>query len=169
MRIIGVDPGANFTGIAVLDDTTGEFEFWGESDDPVVIWEFIALYARDGVAIVILEDMLGSGRRDEYIQRTIEVLGYLDNRCREAGVEVQRVPQQARLANVRNVPPEIRRKDERSAAAHALSYRERKRIATDKDHRRKPYRRGSPPAIPDPRQVRPDSRTRPQDSADPDG
>lgn len=127
MRIIGIDPGANFTGIAVLDADTGEFEFWAEADDPIVIWEFIATFCHSEECEIVLEDMLGGGRRDEYIQRTTEVLGYLDNRCREAGLHVERVPQQARLANVKNVPKEIRRKDERSAAAHALSHRERGR------------------------------------------
>lgn len=149
MRIIGVDPGANFTGIAVLDAASGEFEFWAESDEPVAIWEFIHLYAGPHT-IVVIEDMLGSGRRDTFIQRTIEVLGYLVYRCKEAGLTVVRVAQQARLANVKNVPKQIRRKDERSAAAHALSYRERNDIGTDKNHPRSAHRRGSPPAIPDP-------------------
>lgn len=134
LRIIAIDPGANFTGIAVLDDATGDFDFWAESDDPVVIWEFIELYHHQG-DVVLLEALLGSGRRDEFIVRTIEVIGYLDNRCREAGITVERVPQQARLANVRNVPRKIKRKDERAAAAHALSHRERMSIDRDNDYK----------------------------------
>lgn len=149
MRIIGIDPGANYTGIAVLDARTGEFEFWAESDHPIVIWEFIALYGRTR-SVIVIEDMLGSGRRDTFIQRTIEILGYLYHRCKEAGLMVERVPQQARLANVKNVPDTIKRKDERSAAAHALSYRERNDIGTNQNNPRRTHRRGSPPAIPDP-------------------
>ena len=128
MRIIGIDPGAKFTGIAVLNATTGEFEFWAESDDPVAIWEMVVgqlMHGYDGEEVhIVIEDILGGGRRDEYVQRTIEVLGYLYNRCREIKLRVTRVAPQARLANVSRVPKKIRGKDEKAAAAHALSYKE---------------------------------------------
>jgi hypothetical protein len=126
MRVIGVDPGAVYTGVAILD-SDGKFIYWNESDDPVVIWVAIEEACRYGEGVVVVEDFLGSGRRNEYTQRTTEALGYIYHRCREEGITVERVPQQARLANVMNVPKEISRKDEKAAAAHALSYRERKR------------------------------------------
>lgn len=133
MRIIGIDPGAIYTGIAVLEND--EFTYWNESDDPVVIWVAIEEACRYGEGTVVVEDYLGTGRRSSYSQRTTEVLGYIYHRCREEGIPVERVPQQARLANVANVPKAISRKDEKSAAAHALSYRERGDIVAKKKHR----------------------------------
>jgi hypothetical protein len=130
MLVVGVDPGANFTGIAIYDTEKNRFTEWNESEDPVVIGATIVNAIRpytDGV--VVVEDYLGAGRRSTYSQRTTEVLGYIYHRCREEGITVERVPQQARLANVANVPKEISRKDEVSAAAHALSYRERNGLA----------------------------------------
>ena len=124
MQIIGLDPGAKFTGMAILDCDTSEFALWLESDDPTVIWHVLAEYYRKGDHIV-LEAMLGGGRRDEWIQRTIEVLGYLKYRAKEAGYSVEEAPNQMRLANVSKVPKFIRGKDAVSAAAHALSHKER--------------------------------------------
>jgi hypothetical protein len=146
--VIGVDPGAKFSGLAV--DLDGQFVFWLESDDPVVLWEVIEINAAEHKElVVVLEDILGEGPRGSSIQRTIEILGYIYHRCREAGIPCERVPNQVRLANVKRVPNYIRRKDERAAAAHVLSYRERQAIGSKTQHHRSSHRRGRPPAIPD--------------------
>jgi hypothetical protein len=134
------------SGLAVM--LAGEFVFWLESDDPVVLMDVITAEAQSGPVQVILENILGSGPRDHYIQRTIEILGYIDNSCRGLGIPCERVPQQARLANVKNVPAYIHGKDERAAAAHVLSYRERKRsVTTRTKHHRRTQRRNGPSAI----------------------
>jgi hypothetical protein len=124
MRYIGVDPGANFTGVAVLE-ADGSFSLHQELTDPVSVWLVIEDETIEGVTQVILEDFIGGGQRDAYVTKTIKTVGYLENRCREAGVSIKLVNPQARLANVENVPKEITGKDEIAAAAHALSERER--------------------------------------------
>jgi len=53
MQIIGLDPGAKFTGMAILDCDTSEFALWLESDDPTVIWHVLAEYYRKGDHIVL--------------------------------------------------------------------------------------------------------------------
>ena len=126
MRYFAVDPGANFTGIAILSES-GEFEFHGEYADPVDAWKRIDWNYDHALRndVIILEDFVGGGSRDVNVTRTIKILGYLENRCREEGYRVELVNPQARLANVRNVPAWITGKDEIAAAAHALSARER--------------------------------------------
>jgi len=127
-RYIGVDPGSKFTGIAILEED-GTFSFHGEYDNPVAAWEVIARET-DGHQwdyVVILEDMLGSGQRDAHIIRTIKLVGYIYYHCIEAGITVELVPNQARLANIGNVPFDITGKDEIAAAAHALSAKERRK------------------------------------------
>lgn len=123
MRFIGVDPGSIYTGVAVLS-FAGRFLFHGEFAYPVDAWYEIWSWSNKDCRIT-LEDMLGSGRRDAHISRTLKVVGYIQFRCQEESLTVELVPNQARLANVSNVPPEITGKDEISAAAHALSARER--------------------------------------------
>lgn len=141
MYYIGIDPGAKFTGIAIIDSSKNEkneFVFHREYDDPVHLFcdllDFgVLVISRCRIAI---EDMLGSGRRDDNIVRTIKVLGYLENRLREYGIiytcdlVVELVPQQARLAYVSLVPKNITGKDEISAAAHALALRERSKLCS---------------------------------------
>ena len=124
MRFIGVDPGSNFTGVAVLTED-GTFLYHGEYADPVQAWYYIHHWAMGSDAYVVIEDYVGGGYRDTHTTTTIKCVGYLYHRCREAGLEVELVNPQARLSNVANVPAEIAGKDERSAAAHALAYRER--------------------------------------------
>ncbi len=124
MRFIGVDPGSKYTGIAVLDED-GTFLSHGELSDPIDVWREIYHWSPGSGVRIILEDLLGSGRRDAHIARTLKIVGYLENRCREANLTLHLVPNQARLPNVANVPPEITGKDEIAAAAHALSARER--------------------------------------------
>lgn len=126
MRFIAIDPGSNLTGVAILSES-GVFVFHSEYDDPIKVWHVIdwnydhAL--RDDV--IVIENFIGGGSRDEHVTRTIKIVGYLENRCREEGYRVYLVNPQARLANVANVPREIIGKDEIAAAAHALSARER--------------------------------------------
>lgn len=125
MNFFGVDPGANFTGLAVLNDN-GEFVFHSEYADPIGVWNRIDwMYDRSCDDVIVLENFVGGGGRDEFVTRTIKVVGYIENRCREAGYHLVLVNPQARLANVANVPAEITGKDEIAAAAHALSARER--------------------------------------------
>ena len=123
-RLIGVDPGYNMTGIAVM--MRGEFVFWAESNDPCAIWEIIFQNAADSRqrVKVILEDFLGSGPRNKWNQRTIEILGYIYFSCVGANIPCERVPQWKRKASVCKVPEYIRGKDEIAAAAHVLAYRE---------------------------------------------
>lgn len=130
MRICGVDPGAIFTGLAIWSTQINCFTVHCESEDPVVIWSLIQDETEYDTAVIVVEDYLGTGRRSSYSQRTTEVLGYIYNRAREEGIPVERPGSQARLANVANVPRDITGKDEISAAAHALSYRERNGLAT---------------------------------------
>jgi hypothetical protein len=125
-RLIGIDPGALMSGLAVRK--AGKFVFWLETDDPCVLWEVIfdiAVLHRD--TEVILEDFLGSGRRDNAIKRTIEVLGYVYYSCIAHGVPVELVEPQKRLAYVSLVPAYIHGKDERAAAAHVLAAEERRK------------------------------------------
>jgi hypothetical protein len=127
MRYIGVDPGAKFTGLAVLGHDRNfsrhvEIPYERTQD----VWRIIAfevMYDRN--TVVILEDLIGSGQRDVHIIRTIKVVGYIYWSCIEEDITVDLVPNQARLANVRNVPSEITGKDEIAAAAHALTALER--------------------------------------------
>jgi len=125
--VIGVDPGSVFTGAAVHQN--GSFTFWAESDDPIVIWKLIRAVRRNNPGVplvVILEDFLGSGPRNKHAKRTIEVIGYIRYTCIAHGIGVELVPQQYRKSNVMNVPTAIEGKDEKAAAAHVLSYIERK-------------------------------------------
>lgn len=127
MRFIGVDPGANFTGVAVLHSESGNFVYHGEFADPVeawyrINWNYDMIIGDD---VVVLEDFVGGGGRDECVTKTIKTVGYIENRCREERYRVLLVNPQARLANVSRVPAEITGKDEIAAAAHALSAKER--------------------------------------------
>lgn len=125
MRFIGVDPGANYTGVAVLEDD-GTFSAHREFGSPLDAWRMIYAETRkDPNTTIILEDLLGSGRRDSFITKTLKVVGYLYWRCIESVLSVILVPNQRRIANVQNVPDDITGKDERAAAAHALTARER--------------------------------------------
>ena len=129
MRFIGVDPGANYTGVAVLE-SDGHFSVHAEFGCPTDVWELICRecvksHDPDDGTTVILEDFLGAGRRDNYVTTTIKIVGYIYWSCIGSAFSVQLVPNQARLPNVRNVPIEITGKDEIAAAAHALSARER--------------------------------------------
>lgn len=124
MRYIGVDPGANFTGVAVLE-VPDTFLFHAEFSDPTEVMIAIQRFAGPGDRVIV-EAMLGGGNRDAHIVKTIEVVGYVYYSCKEIGIEVEKVPNQARLANVKNVPSEITGKDEISAAAHALTAQERR-------------------------------------------
>lgn len=129
MRFIGIDPGANFTGVAVLE-SNGTFSVHCELAMPLDVWHLIETETTkehdpdDGVSIV-LEDFLGGGSLNRYKLTTIKIVGYIYWRCLEAGIAVLLVPNQARLSNVSNVPEEITGKDEISAAAHALTAQER--------------------------------------------
>lgn len=129
MRFIGVDPGAINTGVAVLEGD-GTFSVHGEYANPLDVWatirnECARIHDPDNSAIVILENFLGSGRLNNYKYVTIRIVGYLYWRCLEAAIPVRLIPNQARLANVGNVPEQITGKDEIAAAAHALTARER--------------------------------------------
>lgn len=129
MRCIGVDPGAKFTGVAILE-SDGAFSDHREFALPLDAWHFIEVEAvkehdpDDGV-VVALEDFLGGGVLNRWKLTTIKIVGYIYWRCLEAGVSVLLVPNQVRLANVANVPNTITGKDEIAAAAHALTARER--------------------------------------------
>lgn len=126
MRYIGVDPGSKFTGLAILEED-GTFSLHGEYENPIEVWLIIEAEGEtdwENVTI-ILEDLIGGGQRDEHITRTIKIVGYLQFHCEESGYRYILVPNQARLANVMNVPFSIPGKDEIAAAAHALSAKER--------------------------------------------
>jgi hypothetical protein len=127
MRYIAIDPGSKFTGIAVLEED-GTFSFHGEYAEPIAAWFIIESESEDDLVntTIILEDLIGGGQRDEHITRTIKIVGYFEFHCAESGYRMILVPNQARLANVKNVPSDITGKDEIAAAAHALSARERK-------------------------------------------
>lgn len=128
IRYIGIDPGYNMSGLAVM--RAERFVFWLETHDPCVLLDVIRQNARmPGSMLVLLEDYLGEGPRNRYNKRTIEVIGYVKFNCYDAGIPVELVPQQQRLANVALVPEYIHGKDERAAAAHVLSYREKQRLA----------------------------------------
>lgn len=126
VRFIAVDPGANYTGVAVLEED-GTFSEHGEYSSPLDVWQVVrdANEKDPRNTIVIIEDFLGGGSRDKFVTTTLKTLGYIYWRCLECVISAILVPNQARLANVRNVPKEITGKDEIAAAAHALSARER--------------------------------------------
>lgn len=122
MRFIGVDPGSNYTGVAVLEED-GTFSFYHEYNDPIEVVRAIFRLS-DPIDIIVIEDFIGGGQRNTYSSRTLRIVGYLFFRLVEAHRKVKLVVNQRRLANVKNVPPEITGKDEKAAAAHALSERE---------------------------------------------
>lgn len=124
MYYIGIDPGSNYTGLAILSGDV--FVYHREYIDPVLLWTEMEALIDTQTCLAAIEDMLGTGRRDKHIVRTIKVLGYLEYRFREQGrIKPEIVPQQVRLAYVSLVPKNITGKDEKSAAAHALALRER--------------------------------------------
>jgi len=132
LRYIGIDPGAKFTGIAVYDTSVEQFIYHAEMANPVAVVQAIQEYVENDASepedesVVVLEDFLGSSPRDENVVATIKIVGYVYWTCKELGIIVVLVPNQARLANVANVPCDITGKDELAAAAHALSAKERK-------------------------------------------
>lgn len=124
MYFIGIDPGANYNGLAILNDDV--FVFHDEYWSPVKLWgkiEPLVALGKDQVHTVV-EDMIGGGRRDVFIKKTILALGYFQNRLIEADAYVEVTVPNARKAYVSQVPTSWR-KDERSAGAHALALRER--------------------------------------------
>lgn len=139
MYYIGIDPGAIYTGLAMLTAVpdpgdTYTFDFHKEYSDPVELWiDLLDFNVLNHPCRIAIENMLGSGRRDNNITQTIKVLGYLEYRLQEYGrlfgsdLVVEIVPQQVRLAYVSLVPKTITGKDEISAAAHAIAIRERNR------------------------------------------
>jgi hypothetical protein len=125
LRYAGIDPGANFTGVAIHNGD--RFIAHGEFDDPVDAMWFIdrnCPNSRDLVTIV--EAFTGTGRLNKRRIRTIEIVGYCYNRCRERGITVVRQRSDVRLPCVSLVPPEISGKDEKAAAAHVLAHLERR-------------------------------------------
>jgi len=121
IRIIGIDPGAIYSGFALYDHEAAEFTQWGETEDPCVLMQFIVL---NQPAVVALEDFIGAGVLNKERNRTIQILGYVRFSCTEQQISCYVRPPQRRLAYVSKVPRQINRKDERSAAAHALSFLE---------------------------------------------
>lgn len=123
--LIGVDPGANYTGVVIWDNDHG-FTFHREYREPERAWDIIVKHhAIHGDRLeVIVEDFLGGGHLNNDKRRTIEVLGLVYWGCKHAGIRVHRPPQQRRLCNVDNVPDYITGKDEIAAAAHVLSHLE---------------------------------------------
>lgn len=124
MYFIGIDPGANYSGLAILNDDV--FVFHDEYHDPVKLWQKIeplAAMNRDEAHFVV-EDFIGGGRRDVYVKKTILALGYFQHRLIEIGAYVEVIVPDARKAYVSLVPMAWR-KDERAAGAHALALRER--------------------------------------------
>lgn len=121
-QLIGVDPGM-VSGAAVK--AGDHFSFWMHSDNPLDIWALIFLTAsRHPNTKVVLEDMLGGGPRPKEIQHTIELVGFFYWTCKAHKIAVVKRWPQARLSCVHLVPPEIKQKDEISAAAHVISYEE---------------------------------------------
>lgn len=133
MYYIGVDPGANFTGVVTHDGE--KFTRWKEFLDPVAVWREIEAPLEAGWEVtVILEDFTGTGRLNRYRKKTMEVLGYIRFRCNEArerfGSQLRCVIQiqQRRKPYVSAVPKAIVGKDEIAAAAHVIAYLTRQRI-----------------------------------------
>jgi hypothetical protein len=121
MLVIGIDPGGVYTGVAMHDGTS--FVRWFECKDPLLAFREIDRANHDNLVVaVVIEDFRGSGRLNKYRKKTIEVLGFIFNGCRYLGITCYRVSQQRRLAYVSEVPPEIKGKDERAAAAHVLAH-----------------------------------------------
>ena len=132
MYFIGIDPGANFNGLAILNDDV--FVFHDEYSDPVKLWQKIEpLAANRDEAHFVVEDFIGGGRRDSFVKRTIEALGYFRHRLLEAHAYAEVVVPDARKPYVSLVPIAWR-KDERSAGAHALALRERHLRGLKKGH-----------------------------------
>lgn len=126
MYYIGIDPGANYSGIAILNDET--FVESGEFANPCELWELAEEYIEyNPTTWTVIEDFLGSGASNTYRKKTVMALGYFQYRCAEIDANYEVVPQQTRLAYVKLVPYEISGKDEKSAAAHALALRERRK------------------------------------------
>lgn len=127
MYYFGIDPGANYSGLAILNDDV--FVYSGEHAKPVDLWfaleEWVTYLPPDQICGVI-EDFLGSGASNTYRKKTVMALGYFQYRMSEFNVDVEVVPQQFRLAYVKLVPRQISGKDEIAAAAHALALRERR-------------------------------------------
>lgn len=127
MYYFGIDPGANYSGLAILDNDI--FVLNGEYSEPVSLWfalePWVSHFPPDEICGVI-EDFLGSGASNIYRKKTVMALGYFQYRMSEFNVDLEIVPQQARLAYVSLVPKKINGKDEISAAAHALALRERR-------------------------------------------
>lgn len=128
MYYVGVDPGANFSGLAVLDGQTNSFTEYGAFERPTELWHVLREWISLGTdcVTVAIEDFLGSGASNTYRKKTVMALGYIQYRCEESGADIEVVPQQVRLAYVGLVPSEITQKDEIAAAAHALALQERR-------------------------------------------
>jgi hypothetical protein len=125
MLYIGVDPGYNYSGLAILSGN-GQPMHHAEYANPVELWRTLSTFAAFDEHWIAIEDFIGSGTLNKERKQTIEVLGYVRYRCAEFRYQFEIVVNQVRLAYVSLVPRVVTGKDEISAYAHALALKERK-------------------------------------------
>jgi hypothetical protein len=97
VRIAGLDPGVT-SGFAVFDTTTRKFTHAGDYKDPLVLGrKVVRMYKAKLIYIVVIEDFVGSGRRNPYIVTTIKNLGFYEGLCALYGIPHKlQAPQQRR-------------------------------------------------------------------------
>jgi hypothetical protein len=119
------------TGAAVRDGGVA-FTQWMHSDDPCSVLDFVIAATHDFEDVtIVLEDIVGGGPLPKELRHTVELVGFFYWALRFYGFKVVKRWPQARLSCVNLVPPDIRQKDEISAAAHVLSYEEQKAKSDD--------------------------------------
>lgn len=99
MLVLAIDPGIT-TGVCLVntvDGTVNSQQLSGVDTSAFYLVGFIdqvTKQGRVGEVIVVVEDFIGSGRRDEDIKTTIKLLGFIELECLTNGIKlVKQVPQ----------------------------------------------------------------------------
>ena len=135
MKILAIDPGSGTTGWAVTDAkgtllTHGQFKSLPllsnvrpyDADTRLFMVNFTGLQKPD---LIIVEDFVGSGRRDSHITNTIKLLGYYLALAHTSNIPTRMQVPQARRPFVEQAKKKIKGYDNRHAAdalAHCFKY-----------------------------------------------